>query len=243
MKRVELDITRPPVARLTLSCPDTHNRLSEEMLTELGDALADAESTAAVQVLVLAAGGDTFCAGMELDAIETTWRRLIVALGDLLHRIATSRLVTIALVEGAALGGGVGLLAACDQVVAGERATFRMTEVLLGLVPAAVLPVLARRTGHHSAFGLALTARELSGAEAVSMGLADVYGDEAELRRILRKLRAADPSALLALKEYYAELAPPVRRDELIMEVLGRRLADQAVHERLSGLRKQGLIA
>ncbi|MEV0083436.1 enoyl-CoA hydratase/isomerase family protein [Saccharopolyspora sp. NPDC050642] len=242
MNAVSVDASRPPVVRVTLSSPGTGNRLDEPLLAELSAALTEAEATPGAQVLVLGAAGDAFCAGMALDGLESAWRPRIEAVGELLTRLTASPLVTVALVDGAALGGGVGLAAACDQVIAGPRAEFRMTEVLLGLLPATILPVVARRIGAHRAYGLALTAREVPGAEAVGLGLADATGGEDELRRVLRRLRAADPGALAAFKAYYAELFPPLPPEELVVEVLGRRLADAQVHQRIAGLRNQGLI-
>ncbi|MEV0702955.1 enoyl-CoA hydratase/isomerase family protein [Saccharopolyspora sp. NPDC050389] len=227
---------------MTLSSPSTGNRLDDPLLVELSAALTEAEATPGARALVLDAAGDAFCAGMALDGLESAWRQRIEAIGELLARLTASPLVTIALVDGAAMGGGVGLAATCDQVIAGPRAEFRMTEVLLGLLPATILPVVARRIGAHRAYGLALTAREVPGPEAVRLGLADATGGEDELRRVLRRLRAADPEALAALKAYYAELFPPLPREELVVEVLGRRLADAQVHQRIAGLRNQGLI-
>ncbi|MFJ8535828.1 enoyl-CoA hydratase-related protein [Streptomyces sp. NPDC093591] len=244
LSRIAVDRSRPPVVRVTLDSEATGNRLDEPMLAELTAVLDEAEATPGVRVFVLDAVGDTFCAGWALDALESAWRERIAAVGGLLTRLMASPLITIASVDGAALGGGVGLAAACDQVVVGEHATFRMTEVLLGLIPAAILPVVARRVGGHRAYGLALTARELSGPEAVEAGLADRQGGKAGLRRILLALRAADPAALVALKQYYAELVPaPAQQEELFIEALGRRLADPQVHRRLAEFREQGLIA
>ncbi len=242
LTQIELDTTRLPVARMTLANGDTGNRLSEPMLAELHEALDTVESAPGARVLVLAGRGSTFCEGMELEGIDGTWRRLVPAIGSFLRRLVTSPLVSVAHVDGAASGGGVGLAAACDQVVAGPRAIFRMTELLLGLVPAAILPIVARRVGMHAAYGWALTSRELSGTEAVSTGLADAAGGEAALRAVLRGLRAAEPSALVALKGYYSSLAPLSRSEGLVREVLGRRFADPAVRQRLGELREQGLI-
>ncbi|MFA7761417.1 enoyl-CoA hydratase-related protein [Streptomyces sp. NPDC048723] len=244
LSRIAVDWSRPPVVRATLRSEATGNRLDEHMLTELTAVLDEAEAAPGIQVLVLDSAGETFCAGMALDELTSAWRVRITAVGRLLTRLMASPLITVALVDGAALGGGVGLAAACDKVVTGQHATFRMTEVLLGLIPATILPVVARRVGGHRAYGLALTARELSGAEAVEAGLADRQGGEDGLRRILIALRSADPAALVALKQYYAELAPaPAQQEERVFEALGRRLADPHVHRRLADLRAQGLIS
>lgn len=242
LTQVHVDTTRVPVARVTIANEESGNRLSERMLAELHEALDTVESTPGARVLVLSGQGSAFCAGMELEEIDDTWRRLVPAIGSFLRRLVTSSLVSVAYVDGAASGGGVGLAAACDHVVVGPCATFRMTELLFGLVPAAILPVVARRVGLHTAYGWALTSRELSGTEAVSKGLADAAGGEPALRGTLRGLRAAEPTALVALKDYYNSLAPLARTEGLVSEVLGRRFADPAVRKRLVELREQGLI-
>lgn len=243
LSRIAVDWSRPPVARVTLRSRSTRNRLDERVLVELTAALDEAEATPGVRVFVLDSVGETFCAGLALDELASAWRARIAAVSRLLTRLTASHLITVALVDGAALGGGVGLAAACDQVVIGQHATFRMTEVVLGLIPAAILPVVARRVGGHRAYGLALTVRELSGPEAVEVGLADRQGGEGGLRRILAALRAADPAALVALKRYYSELTPaPAQQEERVIEALGRRLAGPHVHRRLADLREQGLI-
>jgi polyketide biosynthesis enoyl-CoA hydratase PksH len=244
---VVIDESHPTVVRATLSDPATRNRLDDRMIRDLTDALDRAERSRDAQVFVMDATGNTFCAGLSLgDLDHADWRPRISAVRSLLDRLTASPLVTIAVVDGPAIGGGVGLAAACDQVIAGPRASFRMTEVLLGLIPALALAVISRRVGPHQGFALALTARELPACEAVRLGLADRLTGETrlELRQLLVQLRGADPNALRALKRYHAELfvAPSVPEADLTMKVLGERLDDPRVRERLTLFDRQGLI-
>lgn len=243
---VAIDDSRRPIVRATLSCPATRNRLDEPMVAQLMGALDQAERTSDAELFVLDAIGDTFCVGISLDDLgDVDWRPRITAIHGLLTRLAESSLVTIAVVDQPAIGGGVGLAAACDHVIAGPRASFRMTELLLGLVPAAILPLIVRRVGSHRAYSLALTSRELSSRQAARVGLADQWTDQPtqELRRLLVRLRAVDHAAVRALKRYRTELfAAPEDHEELMMKVLEERLADPRVRLRLKDFQAQGLI-
>ncbi|BAL90257.1 putative enoyl-CoA hydratase/isomerase [Actinoplanes missouriensis 431] len=241
--RLTADDRTPGVVRLSL--PGAAGRLDDDLLGALLTEVGRAENTSGVRVLVLGAAGGTFCPGMALDVDTVDWRPRIAAIETLLRRLTTSPLVTVAVVDGPATGGGVGLAAACDHVIAGERARFRLTEVLLGLVPAVILPVLARRMGAHRAYSLALTAREFDGAEAGRLGLADhcTTDPDGELRRVLTGLRRADHAAIRALKRYYTgHLDASAGNWEPAAGVLARRFADPSTRQRLAGLRRHGLI-
>lgn len=232
------------MVRATLDSDTTRNRLDDELLGELDSAIQRAESTPRARVLVLEATGQTFCSGLALGELDRAdWRSRTAAFAELLRRLSASPLVTIAMVDGAAVGGGVGLAAACDQVIAGPGATFRMTEVLLGLVPAAILPFVASRVGMQRAFSMALTASELSDVDACTAGLADQRGAADELRRVVLRLRAADSAAVRALKRYRIGLRPePPGQRELIAEVLEERFADPDTHRRLARFEQQRLM-
>ncbi|QNS09176.1 enoyl-CoA hydratase/isomerase family protein [Streptomyces xanthii] len=244
--RVRVDTARPPVVRATLDSPATRNRLDDELLAELAGALEQAERTDSATVFVIDATGDTFCSGIALgDLDQADWRPRLTAVHDLLRRLTDSPLVTVAVVDGVATGGGVGLAAACDHVIAGPGASFRMTEVLLGLVPAAILPTVAERVGRHRAYAMALGAEELAADEAAALGLADRRTEDCRraLQLLLRRLRAADPGAVRALKRYRRELYPlDEGHADRSVRVVAERLGDQRVRERLDTFHRQGLI-
>jgi polyketide biosynthesis enoyl-CoA hydratase PksH len=243
---LRVEHARRPVVRATMCAAATRNRLDGPMVRQLAGALDQAERTPGAEVFLLCAEGDTFCSGLSLgDLDRADWRPRAAAVQVLLARLARSTLVTIASVDGSATGGGVGLAAACDQVVVGPQGSFRLTEVLLGLVPAIILPVLARRVGQHQAFSLALTAREVSGPEAVRLGLADEWSDEPDLglRSLLVRLRSTDHTAVQAVKRYRDELfGTPSGQQELAEKELEQRLADPRVRERLARFQRQGLL-
>ncbi|MET7878908.1 enoyl-CoA hydratase/isomerase family protein [Micromonospora profundi] len=238
---------REPLMTITLNRPSSQNRLEVDVVGGIQQALDRAEAAVGIRVLAIEAQGDHFCAGMALDAAAPDdWQARATAVRSLLLRLAESPLVTVALVNGAAIGGGVGLAAVCDHVIAGPGASFRMPEVLLGLIPALILPSVARRVGPQRAYSLALFADELSGRGAVEIGLADALHDDlrAALRLVTRRIRAADPHAVRALKRYYAdryEGVPGTAADPL-PPALVARLADPGFPQRLAEARQAGLL-
>lgn len=233
---------RPGQLRATLTGPV----LGEDVVKALIAALEEAERTPRVRAFVIASDGPAFCTGMPLSGDRSTGDVLggLASAHDLFTGLARSPLVTVALVDGQVTGGGVALVAACDQVVAGPQATFRITELLVGLLPAVLLPVVAERVGHQRAFSLALTAQQLDAAAAVGIGLADRAAPEpeAELTRIMRESGRTTPSAVAALKRYRNALRSGPGSLEQAVEAMRERLEDPAARARMSLLAEQGLL-
>ncbi|GGU32373.1 enoyl-CoA hydratase-related protein [Lentzea flava] len=232
--------------RVILDRPARRNSIDDELLGELSAALTAAEAAPDCRVFVISALGEDFCAGMDLSAShEDHAGEDELPYWTLLRRLASSSLVTVSLVDGAATAGGVGLAAACDVVLAGARATFRLTEALFGLVPAMALPFVARRTGEQQAFTATLLATEFDAAEAVRIGLADRSGDSAEqlLRPLLVSLRRIDRGTVSALKSYRSSVFGwPEDLGAVAAGAFLDRLAAPGVRERMSGL-KNALVA
>jgi polyketide biosynthesis enoyl-CoA hydratase PksH len=179
-------VTVPVPARL---CPDA--------VAALVAALRDAEAASA-RVLVLRGA----CSGVGLDLVGDWTAADNDALTGLLTGLRDSGLVTVAVVDGPATGGGVGLAAACDFVVAAPGAEFRLTEVLVGLVPAVVWPFVAARVGTGTVFRAALLATRLDAAAALRLGLADEVADDpaAWLRELVLALRRTPRDVVADLK-------------------------------------------
>ncbi|MEV6410717.1 enoyl-CoA hydratase-related protein [Kribbella sp. NPDC051718] len=244
---VLVDDSRPPVLRLTLNRPSSHNQLDSALIADLLTAVAFAERRTDIRILAVQATGDDFCSGVALDGSMAVLRERLTAVRDLLSRLATSPLVTVAVVTGAATGGGVGLAAVCDHVIVGDDASFRLTEVLVGLVPAIIFPALVRRVGLQRAYTMALLTEEISADRAVQIGLADTRSADpvSGLRHLVQRIGAADQGAVSALKRLRAELsaaAEPALVDGLPW-VLAERLADPGLPERLDRLRANGLTS
>ena len=163
------------VATLTLDSPANRNALSRALRAQLRDALAAALADDAVRVIVLDHTGRVFCSGMDLAeaAGGGVQDQGVREFPDLLESIWTSPKPVVAAVRGPARAGGVGLLAACDVVVAAESATFAFSEVRLGLVPAVISAVVLPRMVPHVAHRLMLTGQVFD-AEIAEIGRAHV---------------------------------------------------------------------
>lgn len=202
------------LALLTLDDGAGGNRLNPESLQALTAAFAAAEADSTVRAVLLRSAGPAFCLGMDLSRVGGDGAEAAAAIrlySELLLHIHRSPLPVIALVQGPVKAGGVGLVAACDLVIAVEAADFQLSEVLLGLVPVNVLPfLLARRVSPARARELILTARVCTAAEALALGLVDrVYSAEKlerGLKSELKMLFRAAPSALAQTKAFTAAL-------------------------------------
>lgn len=202
------------LALLTLDDGVGGNRLNLEGLQALTAAFTAAEADRTVRAVLLRSAGPAFCLGMDLSRVGGDGAEAAEAIrlySELLLRIHRFPLPVIALVQGPVKAGGVGLVAACDLVIAAAAADFQLSEVLLGLVPVNVLPfLLARRVTPARARELILTARVFTAAEAQAIGLVDrVYPEEKlerGLKSELKMLFRAAPSALAETKAFTAAL-------------------------------------
>jgi polyketide biosynthesis enoyl-CoA hydratase PksH len=164
-------------------------------------------------VIVIRGGSGLFCKGLPLErAAENTIEApgAVRTLARLLGRLSSGPSPVIAVVEGDALGGGVGLAAVADFTIASPAARFQLPEVLFGLIPAAVLPYIAVRTGWAVARRMALGDAAIGAAEALRTGLVDAVSDdpERELAARLARLRRAEPGAVAAVRQLAANRWP-----------------------------------
>ncbi|MDA3644098.1 enoyl-CoA hydratase/isomerase family protein [Saccharopolyspora indica] len=235
-------------ARVRLCRPEAGNALRGDVVGELLDGLRAAERTPGCRAVVLDSDGD-FCTGIDLSVVDSegAWTAADgKALWELLSGLANSPLVTVAVVTGRATGGGVGLASSCDFVLAGRNARFRLTELLLGLVPVLITPFVSARIGTREVFRRAVLAEELDVAEARALGLVDEVAEQPEeaVRRILRALRRMPrPDAIGDLKSCHRILDPlPENYAEHAHRVFERAAADPGVRARLRRLREEGLL-
>jgi len=192
--------------RVTLARPETRNAFDAALISALAEAFVDVGKARAV---VLAGDGPSFCSGADVE-----WMRASVdlshdenladanALRRMLDAIDTCPAPVIAVVQGHAFGGGVGLVAASDIVIAHERAVFAFSEVKLGLIPAVISPYALRKIGESAARRYFLTGERFDAGTALRIGLVhEVSGDlEATLAGLLAELRGAGPRAARAAK-------------------------------------------
>lgn len=243
------------VAWLSMSRPAVFNAFDETMIQELDNAFAQLSNDPTVRVIVLAGEGKHFSAGADLQwmqrasAASNEWN-LADARGfaAMLARIDACPKPTIARVQGAALGGGVGLVCACDVAIASENATFTLSESRLGLVPAVIGPYLVNAIGQRQARRLALTAARLGAAEALAIGLVHqvtapgapnapntpnaCVALDAAVDALISDLLQGGPNAQREIKQLFAELEPgPVTASvrELTVTTISRvRASDEA---------------
>jgi methylglutaconyl-CoA hydratase len=245
MSSLRVALTREgPVARAVLARPEARNALDGAMVRELRETIGTLSVQDDVRVIVLSGRGAVFCAGADLEWMQrvagfTREENLADArdLLDLFEAIDLSPKAVVAAVQGAALGGGAGLLAVADVVVAAEGAQIGFTEARLGLVPAVISPYVLRKIGLASARELFLTGERFTASRAASLGLVHRVVPLAELdaavdERVGELLQAA-PGAIAAAKALLRGVGgrPVESVAELVCQVLADRRASAEARE------------
>ena len=207
-----------PVEHLTLNRPDVRNAFNAEMVAELSEWAASRHADLGVRAAVLRGAGPVFSAGGDLAwmarTVDYTREQNLgdaEALSRMYSRLDTLPFPLVGCVHGAALGGGSGLAAICDIVVAARDAVFGFTEVRLGIVPAVISPFVVAKIGRSAARELFLTGARFSADRAREIGLAHVVADagalEEEVRRIVDGVLACGPEAVAAAKALIRQVA------------------------------------
>jgi methylglutaconyl-CoA hydratase len=242
-----------PVAHVVLARPEARNAFDGAMVRELRDAVAAASAREEIRVIVLAGRGAVFCAGADLE-----WMRTVAGfsreenladaseLAGLYATIDRSPKAVVACVQGAALGGGAGLVAVADIAVAEDGARFGFSEVRLGLVPSVISPYVVRKIGVSAARELFLTGERFTAGRAAELGLVHrvVPLDELDAavdERVQQLLQAA-PGALAAAKVLIRSVeARPVEdvRDLTIETIAERRASAEGQEGLLAFLEKR----
>jgi methylglutaconyl-CoA hydratase len=232
------------VATLTLDSPANRNALSRAMRAQLRDALGAALADDAVRVVVLDHTGRVFCSGMDLSeaAGGGAQEQGVREFPELLQAIWSSPKPVVAVVRGPARAGGVGLLAACDVVVAASSATFAFSEVRLGIVPAVISAVVLPRMVPHVAHRLLLTGQVFDAEAAAAGGLVDLVVPDAdvegEVRAQLVHLTAGAPAALAETKRLLRARTPDPDFDPLL-ELSARYFAGEEGQEGIAAFREK----
>jgi methylglutaconyl-CoA hydratase len=201
------------VGRIWLNRPEVHNAFDEIAIAELADAVAQLETDPAVRVLVLAGRGRSFCAGADLNWMkraasytEEENLRDALSLAEMLRRIDQCAKPTVARVQGAAFGGGVGLVSVCDIAIAAEPAVFATTEVLYGLIPATIGPYVIAAIGARAARRYFLTAERFGADEARRIGLVHevcaIENLDTRISAVVRSLLDGGPAAQAEAKAF-----------------------------------------
>lgn len=247
---VLLNTTRAGVAVVTLNRPKVHNAFNPEVIERLSDIFETLRTADGVRVVLVEGAGPSFSAGADLawmraaaDLTERDNREDAGGMGEMLRRLSTLPQTTIALVHGAAMAGGCGILSACDMAIATKTASFALSEVRLGIIPAVISPYVIRAIGPRAAHRYFLTAERFDAATARALGLVHVVVEDnnalaQEAERLVQQVFTCAPGAIHAAKELIAAVAGrPI--DSHIISDTARRIAER----RASDEAKEGLSA
>lgn len=200
------------VAYVSLNRPDVHNAFNDVMIRELIEVFSEIEKHPEVRVVVVSGEGKSFCAGADLN-----WMRKVkdyayddnlresLELSEMLYKIYASSKPTIARVNGAAIGGGTGLVAVCDIAIAADSVKFSFSEVKIGLIPACISPYVVKKCGEGRCREFFLTGERMTAERALGAGLVNRVVAMEELDQTVdqfaRQLISSGPEAIMRCKE------------------------------------------
>jgi methylglutaconyl-CoA hydratase len=217
LKTIEISQPENGVAQITMSRPEVFNAFDESMIAELGAVFDQLINDKTVRIIVLAGAGKHFSAGADLKWMQRAsnesreWnladaRRFAAMLG----KIDQCPKPTLARIQGAALGGGVGLACACDIAIAADNASFAVSEARFGILPAVIGPYLTNAVGRRQARRLALTMTRIRADEALTIGLVHQVcaGEDldATVEATVQELLGGGPNAQREIKALLAQL-------------------------------------
>ena len=235
------------VATIRMNRPDVHNAFDDILIAALTAELRRLDQLPEARVIVLAANGKSFSAGADLNWMRRMAKysreenlRDAMALAGLMRTLDGVKKATIARVQGAAFGGGVGLVACCDIAIASTQAAFSLSEVRLGLIPSVISPYVIAAIGERAARRYFLTAERFDAVEARRIGLVHEVVDSGVLDEsvatIVGQLLKGGPQALAAAKKLIADVSRRPMDDALSAETAGRIAAIRVEREGQEGL-------
>lgn len=250
MDTIKLDITPKGIATVTLNRAEVHNAFNDALIQTLSDTFEALEAREDVRVIILTGDGKSFSAGADLNwmkaAANYSYDENVAdasRLSKMFDRINGSNKPVIGLVNGAAFGGGIGLVSVCDMVVAVETAKFCLSEVRLGLSPATISPFVLAKIGVSAARRYFLTAERFDAKQAKKIGLIhEVASDQDAAKQIAiewcEALIAGAPNAITASKRLALDFA-----DQPITDELRADSADRIAKRRTSAEGREGVGA
>lgn len=231
-----LDIERDGgIATVWMNRPDVHNAFNAQLIADLTAACQQLDADESVRVVVLAGRGKSFSAGADLNWMKAAGEASVDEnladarrLAGMLRTLSEMNTPTIARVQGAALGGGMGLASACDICVASEKAIFATSEVKFGIIPSAISPYVIRAIGERQSYRYFQSAERISAQRAGELGLAhEVVAPEAlddKVAEIVAALLQGGPKSQAAAKALIRAVAnQPV--SDAVVEDTSRRIA------------------
>ncbi len=238
-----------PVATIWMNRPVMHNAFDEALIAELTAACITLDKDADVRVVVLAGRGKSFSAGADLNWMKRAANNGIDenlddarALALMLRTLAEMKKPTIARVQGAALGGGMGLAAACDIAVASTKAVFATSEVKFGIIPSAISPYVLRAIGARQAYRYFQSAERISAERAREIGLVHETVEpeqlDAKVQEIVESLLQGGPLSQAAAKDLIRAVD-----GQKINETLVEDTAHRIAHLRATPEAREGISA
>ena len=239
-----LNVTREgKTATVTLNRPDTRNAFNEETIAEITRAFRELGADEDLRAIVLAANGPAFCAGADLN-----WMKKMAGythaknhadalqLAQMLRTIYLCPKPVVAIVQGDCYAGGMGLVAACDIIVAVDEANFCLSEVKLGLIPATISPYVIKAMGENASRRYFLTAERFSAREALRIGFAHEL--DAKVAEIVKALVNNSPHAVRQAKALVRDVAGQPVNDALLADT-----AERIAHIRASEQGREGVAS
>ena len=245
---IKLDATPGGIAVVLLNRPEKHNAFNNQMVAELADAFETLRGEDHLRMVLLRGAGKSFSAGADLDWMRRTGgftrdenENDAYALAEMLRKLHGLPQMTVAAVTGACMGGGAGLVAACDVAVAMNDAAFSFSEVRLGLTPATISPYVIDAVGPRWAKALFVSGERFDGVYAERMGLVQYTAkDETELEGLIEHLSSLAfqnaPGAVRDAKRLVDEVSGEVISSDLSRETAKRIAARRASEEGQEGL-------
>lgn len=235
------------VATIWMDRPDVYNAFNESLIHELSDALIKLESDPEVRVLVLAGKGKHFSAGADLNwmkrASEMEEAQNLAdaqVFASMMYKLANFSKPTIARIQGAALGGGTGLAAACNIVIASEDAKFAVSEVKFGIIPAVISPYVLRAIGVRQATRYFLTAETIDAEQALKINLVHKLVPLAELDDavddMVATLHVGGPNAQKAALDLIKTINEMPLTQQVIVETASRITIQRQTDEAKEGM-------
>ncbi len=234
-------------ATIALNRPEVHNAFDPEMGVQLIGELKKLEADSTVRAVVLMGQGKSFSAGADIEHMKKSARfsqaqnrKAALASAQIFHTLYTLKKPTIARVHGAVRGGGVGLVAACDIAIGSRDATFRLSEVRLGIVPAMISPYVVAAIGERHARRYFISGEEFDAAEAFRIGLLhDIVELEhlnTRIGEMLSQLYCGGPQAILAAKNQVSRVANAVITAAVVSDTANTIADIRATAEAQEGL-------
>lgn len=232
---LQVHITSQNLATIILNNPERHNAFDDAVIQQLTLELKKLDRSD-IRAVILSATGKSFCAGADLQWMQRTANYTkqqnlqdSLALADLMHTLYCMQPPTIAVVQGSAFGGGVGLVACCDIAVASNQAVFSFSEVRLGLIPAVISPYVIAAIGTRQATHYFITGKHISAEEALKIGLVHYRVEEDELpnqvTEIVQHILQNSPQAIIASKKLIHDVKNlPI--DKTLINETAKRIAE-----------------